>query len=69
MRLGAWGCTEILPVVAALYLPNVPALADKKQDFLNRKFEKEIEIRKEQAYSTERFARLQAKIENLRLEI
>ena len=58
MRLGAWGCTEILAVAAALYLLNVPALADEKHDFLNGKFGKEIEIRKEQAYNRERFERL-----------
>ncbi len=69
MGLGAWGCTEILAVAAALYLLSVPALADEKQDFLNEKFEKEIEIRKEQAHNRERFERLQAEIENLRQEV
>jgi hypothetical protein len=67
--LGAWGCTEILPVAAALYLLNVPALADEKQDFLNGKFEKEIEIRKKRTYNRERFKRLQAEIENLQQEV
>jgi hypothetical protein len=50
-------------------LLNVPALADEKQDFLNEKFEKEIEIRKEQAYNREHFERLQAEIENLQQEV
>ena len=70
MRVGAWSSIMIVAVAAALRLASLPAAADDQQDRLNQKFEKEIEIREEQAHhNRERFERLQREIENLHREI
>ena len=60
----------IVTVAAALHLASLPAAADDKQDILNEKFEKEIEIRHEQArHNRERFERLERESESFRREI
>lgn len=70
MRVGAWSCIAIIAVAAALRLASLPAAADDKQDILNQKFEKEIEIREEQArHYRERFERLEREIEGLRRDV